>query len=98
MAEPPSVSPEDERLARSGPRDVTFYTRPGCHLCDEAKAALAPLLGEFGANLREVNIDEDPVLRKRYGNDVPVIFLGTRKAAKHRVNVKQFRRQLVRAH
>jgi glutaredoxin len=92
-----SVSPdfsEDRRLAAAGPRDVTFYTRPGCHLCDEAKAAIAPLLSEFGAALREVNIDDDPLLKERYGWDVPVIFIGARKAAKHRVDVAQFRRQL----
>ena len=97
MAAPAASSPEDERLARAGPRDVTLYTRPGCHLCEEAKAAIAPLLKEFGATLREVNIEEDPVLRERYGEDVPVIFLGARKAAKHRVDTKQFRRQLAEA-
>lgn len=97
MAAHPGVSPEDERLARAGPREVTLYTRPGCHLCEEAKAAMVPLLVEFGATLREVNVEEDAVLRERYGNDVPVIFLGGRKAAKHRVDVKQFRRQLERA-
>ena len=89
-----SAHPEDPRLAASGPRDVTFYTRPGCHLCDEAKAAIAPLLREFGATLWEVNIDADPVLKERYGWDVPVIFIGQRKAAKHRVDPEQFRRQL----
>jgi glutaredoxin len=89
-----SVHPEDDRLAASGPRDVTLYTRPGCHLCDEAKAALAPVLREFGAVLREVNVDEDTVLKERYGWDVPVIFIGQRKAAKHRVDLAQFRRQL----
>jgi glutaredoxin len=97
MAAPAASSPEDERLARAGSRDVTLYTRPGCHLCEEAKAAIAPLLKEFGATLREVNIEEDPVLRERYGEDVPVIFLGARKAAKHRVDAKQFRRQLAQA-
>jgi glutaredoxin len=86
--------PEDALLAACGPRDVTLYSRPGCHLCDEAKAALAPLLREFGAALREVNIDADPVLKERYGWDVPVIFIGQRKAAKHRVDLGQFRRQL----
>ena len=86
--------PEDARLADRGPRDVTLYTRPGCHLCEEAKAAIAPLLREFNAALREVNIDEDPILRERYGWDVPVIFIGRRKAAKHRVDLTQFRRQL----
>jgi glutaredoxin len=92
-----SAHSEDERLAASGPRDVTLYTRPGCHLCDEAKAAIAPLLREFGAVLREVSIDADPVLEERYGWDIPVIFIGQRKAAKHRVDPEQFRRQLRRA-
>ena len=86
--------PEDARLAAAGPREVTLYTRPGCHLCEEAKAAMAPVLREFGASLREVNIEDDAVLEERYGWDIPVIFIGARKAAKHRVDVEQFRRQL----
>ncbi|MFI5096291.1 MAG: glutaredoxin family protein [Candidatus Acidiferrales bacterium] len=85
---------EDGRLQLAAPRDVTIYSRPGCHLCEEAKAQIAPLLKEFGARLTEINIDEDPELRARYDYDVPVIFLGARKAAKHRVDLAQFRRQL----
>jgi len=92
--QPLARSEEDERLARSGPREVTLYTRPGCHLCEEAKAVIAPLLRESGATLREVNVDENPALKERYAWDVPVIFIGARKAAKHRVNAEQFRRQL----
>jgi glutaredoxin len=87
-------STEDERLAASEPRTITLYTRPGCHLCEDAKALIEPMLGEFGATLREVNIDEDAVLRQRYGTDIPVIFIGSRKAAKHRVDPVKFRRQL----
>ena len=89
-----SHSPEDSRLGDRGPRDVTLYTRPGCHLCDQAKAAIVPLLREFGAVLHEVNIDEDTVLKERFGWDIPVIFIGQRKAAKHRVDLAQFRKQL----
>jgi glutaredoxin len=89
--------PEDARLAAAGPRDVTLYTRPGCHLCEDAKTAIAPLLREFGASLREVNIEKDAVLEGRYGWDIPVIFIGARKAAKHRVDVDQFWRQLEQA-
>ena len=85
---------EDGRLQLAGPRDVTIYSRPGCHLCEDAKAQIAPLLKEFGARLTEINIDEDADLRARYDYDVPVIFLGARKAAKHRVDPAQFRRQL----
>jgi glutaredoxin len=86
--------PEDALLDAAGPREVTLYTRPGCHLCEEAKAAIAPLLLEFSAVLREVNVEKDAVLEARYGWDIPVIFIGARKAAKHRVDVEEFRRRL----
>ena len=86
--------PEDTRLAEANPREVTVYSRPGCHLCEEAKKTMGPLLREFSATLREVNIEGDAVLEERYGLDVPVIFIGARKAAKHRVDIKKFRRQL----
>jgi len=85
---------EDGRLQLAGPRDVTIYSRPGCHLCEEAKARISPLLAEFHARLTEIDIDEDPSLRALYDYDVPVVFLGARKAAKHRVDIAQFRRQL----
>src|ERR1700676_1887718 len=80
---------EDGRLQLAGPRDITIYSRPGCHLCEEAKSQFAPLLKEFGARLTEINIDEDPDLRARYDYDVPVIFLGSRKAAKYRIDLRQ---------
>jgi glutaredoxin len=86
--------PEDARLAAAAPTDVTLYSRPGCHLCEEAKDAITPLLRETGARLREVNIENDAVLEARYGTDIPVVFIGGRKAAKHRVDVKSFRRRL----
>jgi glutaredoxin len=85
---------EDGRLQLAAPRDVTIYSRPGCHLCEEAKAQIAPLLKDFGARLTEINIYEDAQLRARYEYDVPVIFIGARKAAKHLVDLAQFRRQL----
>lgn len=88
---------EAGRLALAGPRDLTLYTRAGCHLCEDMKAGLAPLLREFAATLVEVDVDRDDELRALYGNDVPVLFLGTRKAAKHRLDEAQMRRQLERA-
>jgi glutaredoxin len=85
---------EDGRIAVAGPRDITLYTRDGCHLCDAAKAAISPLLAEFGATLREVDIDDNPVLRERYTNDVPVIFLGPNRIAQHRLDAAELRRRL----
>jgi len=85
---------EDGRLEVVGPREITLYTREGCHLCEEAKAAILTLVSEFGATLREVDIDDDPVLHDRYSNDVPVIFLGSKMMAQHRLDPVQLRRQL----
>jgi glutaredoxin len=92
-----SIASEAARLAAADSLEVTLYTRPGCHLCDEAKAAITPLLREFRAPLREVNIDLDAELAEKYGWDVPVVFIGRHKAAKHRVDLTQFRRQLQQA-
>jgi glutaredoxin len=88
---------ENGRLALAKPLDVTLYTRPGCHLCEEAKAQIDPLLRRAGARLREVNIDADSALRALYDYDVPVILLGARKVVKHRVDLEQFRKQLEEA-
>jgi hypothetical protein len=80
---------------RSGARpEITVYTKSGCHLCEEAKTAIGPLLREFGATVREIDIAGDETLMQRFGCDIPVIYIGRKKAAKHRVNLEQFRRQL----
>ena len=75
---------------------VTIYTRPGCHLCDEAKAGImrAGLTGEF--IVEEINIDEDPSLSERYGSDIPVVFINGIKAFKHKVDAADFERKLRR--
>ena len=75
---------------------VIIYSRPGCHLCEEAKATilLAGCSDEF--ELREVNIDEDPDARERYQNDIPVVFINGVKVFKHRVDPEEFKRKLRR--
>jgi len=89
-----TAHPENGRLAAAGALEVTLYTRPGCHLCEDAKTAIEPLLQEFGARLREVNIAEDRDLTEWHGWHIPVLFVGTRKVAKHRVNLEQLRNNL----
>jgi glutaredoxin len=75
---------------------VTIYTRPGCHLCDDAKTAIqaSACVGEY--SIEEVNIDDDPALCEQYGYDIPVIFINGVKAFKHRVDPREFRRKLRR--
>lgn len=56
------------------PAEVVLYTRPGCHLCDEARDALAALCGA-GARfeLREVDIEGDERLLGAYMERIPVV-------------------------
>ena len=75
---------------------VTIYSRPRCHLCDEAKAAIeaSGCAGEY--TLEEVNIDDVPALRDRYGHDIPVVLINGVKVFKHRVDPQEFKRKLRR--
>jgi len=75
---------------------VIIYSRPGCHLCEEAKTAIlsAGCPDEF--ELREINIDEDPGALAHYQNDIPVVFINGVKVFKHKVDPGDFRRKLRR--
>ena len=50
-----------------------MYTRPGCKLCDEMQAALAPWLRDHAAVLTLVSIDSDPALLALHGERIPVL-------------------------
>jgi glutaredoxin len=75
---------------------VILYTRPGCHLCEEAKAEMlaAGCAGEY--TLEEVNIETDAALHERYGWEIPVIVINGVKAFKYRLTADEFKRKLRR--
>jgi glutaredoxin len=75
---------------------VTIYSRPGCHLCEEAKKVI--LSSDCGDlfEVEEVNIDLDAGLYEQYRYDIPVIFINGVKAFKHRVDPREFKRKLFR--
>ena len=52
---------------------ITLYTRPGCHLCDEARDAIVALRSTMPFELREVNIEHDDGLLARYLERIPVV-------------------------
>ena len=76
---------------------VTLYTRPGCHLCDEAKEAMLAARCESEYTLREINIDLDPELTRRYGWDIPVVVINGVETFRHRLTPSDFRREVRRA-
>jgi glutaredoxin len=54
-------------------KTVTLFTRPGCHLCDEAREAILAMRADVPFELSEVNIDQDRVLLARYLERIPVV-------------------------
>jgi glutaredoxin len=54
---------------------VTLYGKPGCHLCEEARAAVERVRARRPFELREVDVSLDPVLNRRYGERIPVLAL-----------------------
>jgi len=61
---------------------IRFLTRPGCHLCDEARAALQAMLEERGAAgrlpaiVREIDITSDAALERLNFERIPVLVVG----------------------
>ena len=54
---------------------VRLLTRPGCHLCDDARNVVAAVCEELGEDFDEVDISTDKQLTERYGEQVPVTFV-----------------------
>ena len=54
---------------------MTLYGKPGCHLCDDARAVVARVRAEHPFELREVDVSLDPQLNRDYGERIPVLAL-----------------------
>jgi len=83
-------------LETLGPRGLRFsrlvlYTRPGCHLCDEAQATLDKY-SAFLPPIVAVDIDGDPELAARYSTCVPVVEFDAKVRFRGRVNEVLLRR------
>lgn len=65
---------------------VELYTRAGCHLCDDARGVLDAVRRDRPFELVILDVDADPALAARYGNDVPVVLVAGRAAFRHRLD------------
>lgn len=70
---------------------VTLVTRAGCHLCQDAEAALRRLAGELGFGYDELDVDADPGRRAEYSDRVPVILIDGREHGYWRLEEDRFR-------
>ncbi|HST55261.1 MAG TPA: glutaredoxin family protein [Solirubrobacteraceae bacterium] len=56
-------------------RVLTLYSKPGCHLCEDALAVLRRVRAELPFELRELDISLDDALHRRYFERIPVVEL-----------------------
>lgn len=75
-------------------RQLDFYTKPDCPLCDDAFPKVARLAQRFGLGVRRVDIRTDPELLERHRHRIPVIELEGRELAWGRISERGLERAL----
>jgi len=73
---------------------VRIYSKPGCHLCDDARAIIATVCAELGETYDEVDISADTALMGEYGEQIPVTFVDGRQHDFWRVDPARLRSAL----
>ncbi|MHB8241367.1 MAG: glutaredoxin family protein [Solirubrobacteraceae bacterium] len=73
---------------------LTVYSKPGCHLCEEAMVALKGLQGEFSFELDERDIGDDEELHRAYFERIPVVELDGEELCEYFVEVTLVRERL----
>ncbi|MEU4352851.1 glutaredoxin family protein [Streptomyces sp. NPDC023838] len=63
------------RSDRSAPPLVTLIGKPGCHLCDDARAVVESVCAETGAAWEEKDITQDEALHREYWEQIPVVLV-----------------------
>ncbi len=67
-------------------REVVFYTKKGCSLCDRAMAVVEATRLCVNFALRVVDIESDPEIFEDYRYDIPVIEIDGKRAFRYRVD------------
>jgi glutaredoxin len=75
---------------------VTLYGKPGCCLCDDARAEIARLRERHGFALEEIDVSVDPRLAREYGERIPVVAVDGREACELHVDGAELERLLGR--
>jgi glutaredoxin len=73
---------------------VRLLSKPGCHLCDDARAVIDAVCAELGEHYEDVDISRDTDLAGRYAEQIPVTFVDGRQHDFWRVDPDRLRRAL----
>ena len=75
---------------------ITLYSRPGCHLCDDARAVVERVCADTGEGYVEVDVTTSAELVQAYGEQIPVTLVDGRQHDFWRVDEVRLRRALER--
>lgn len=73
---------------------VRLLSKPGCHLCDEARAVIEAVCAETGESYEDVDITTDPDLFAEYAEQIPVTFVDDKQHDYWRVDPTRLRAAL----
>ena len=71
---------------------VTFYTKAGCHLCEEARDMLDDIAAETAYELTEIDIRSDPGIFEQYRYRIPVIIINGETLLEGRIEYRDLAR------
>jgi glutaredoxin len=74
---------------------ITLYSRPGCHLCEEARAVLERARARAPFEIDEIDIEHDDVLHARYLERIPVVALDGEELFEHFVDEEALLRRIL---
>ncbi len=89
------TGPEDREteLGETPPR-VILYSKPGCHLCDEARTVIEAVCAELGESYDEIDITGADKLMEAFGEEIPVTFVDGQQHDFWRVDAARLRAAL----
>lgn len=76
------------------PHHVTLLGKPGCHLCDNARAVVARVCADLGVPWDERDVTADPADFDEYGDRIPVVLLDGREHSYWSADEPRLRRDL----
>jgi glutaredoxin len=74
---------------------VTLYSRPGCHLCEEARESLQRVQTRAPFTLHEVDIESDDALHARYLERIPVVAVDGEDLFEYEVDEESLQRLIL---
>ena len=77
---------------------LTLIGKPGCHLCDDARAVVTSVMADFSSvALEEFSILDDTVLYEKYVEEIPVLLVNGKVHNIWRVDPDRLRNALTEA-